>query len=179
VTVINPTPFRRFPYVQLVFCLACLTMTAWTWMRYSYAWKVTAEELRDADGSYDGYYVYLRAFLRFDDEVHDSILWVTGKTGGLVHVDSRWPPELCPGPRRTTWDEILARVTHPRPRTEVSYTGRIFRRCLNTRASRFHGASVAGIVVGTMGVFIFGLYLRRWLRERKALASEPPQDMIA
>ena len=28
-------------------------------------------------------------------------------------------------------------------------------------------------------VFISGLYLRRWLREREALASEPPQDMIA
>jgi hypothetical protein len=46
-------------------------------------------------------------------------------------------------------------------------------------ASRFHGASVAGLVVGAMGIFIFGLYLRSWLRERKALASEPPQDMIA
>jgi hypothetical protein len=30
-----------------------------------------------------------------------------------------------------------------------------------------------------MGCFIFGLYLRRWLIERKALASEPQQDMIA
>jgi hypothetical protein len=37
-------------------------------------------------------------------------------------------------------------------------------------ASRFHGASIAGIVVGAMGCFIFGLYLRRWLRERKAAA---------
>jgi hypothetical protein len=39
-------------------------------------------------------------------------------------------------------------------------------------------ASIAGLVVGAMGCFIFGLYLRAWLRERKALASEPPQDMI-
>ncbi len=46
-------------------------------------------------------------------------------------------------------------------------------------ASRLHPASVAGLVVGAMGCFIFGLYLRRWLREKKALASEPPGDMIA
>jgi hypothetical protein len=50
---------------------------------------------------------------------------------------------------------------------------------IDTTASRFTGASIAGIVVGAMGCFIFGLYLRAWLRERKALASEPPQDMIA
>jgi hypothetical protein len=30
-----------------------------------------------------------------------------------------------------------------------------------------------------MGCFIFGLYLRAWLRERKALASEPQRDIIA
>ena len=50
---------------------------------------------------------------------------------------------------------------------------------VDTTASRFHGASIAGLVVGAMGCFIFGLYLRRWLRERKALASEPQEDMIA
>ena len=29
----SPSPFRRFPWAQLAFCLACLAMTAWTWMR--------------------------------------------------------------------------------------------------------------------------------------------------
>jgi hypothetical protein len=51
--------------------------------------------------------------------------------------------------------------------------------CLLAVVSRFHGASIAGIVVGAMGCFIFGLYLRGWLRERKALAGQPEQDMIA
>jgi len=46
-------------------------------------------------------------------------------------------------------------------------------------ASRFHPASIAGLLVGAMGCFIFGLYLRRWIIDRKALASELPQDMIA
>jgi hypothetical protein len=49
----------------------------------------------------------------------------------------------------------------------------------DTSASGFRPASIAGFVVGAMGCFIFGLYLRAWLREKKALASEPPQDMIA
>jgi hypothetical protein len=30
-----------------------------------------------------------------------------------------------------------------------------------------------------MGSLVFGLYLRAWLRERKALVGEPGQDMIA
>jgi hypothetical protein len=41
---------------------------------------------------------------------------------------------------------------------------------IDTTASRFHPASVAGLVVGAMGAFIFSLYLRSWLRERKAAA---------
>ncbi len=46
VTESAPTPvFRRFPWVQLVFCIACLTMAAWTWMRFSYAWKVAPEDI--------------------------------------------------------------------------------------------------------------------------------------
>jgi len=49
----------------------------------------------------------------------------------------------------------------------------------DTTASRFHPASIAGLVVGAMGCFIFGLYLRAWLRERTARASELPEDMIA
>jgi len=50
---------------------------------------------------------------------------------------------------------------------------------LDTTASRFTGASIAGLVVGAMGCFIFGLYMRTWLGERKALARQPEQDMIA
>jgi hypothetical protein len=37
----------------------------------------------------------------------------------------------------------------------------------DTTASRFHPASVAGLVVGAMGLFVFGTALRQYLRERK------------
>ncbi|MHC5054279.1 MAG: hypothetical protein ACYTKD_06135 [Planctomycetota bacterium] len=50
---------------------------------------------------------------------------------------------------------------------------------IDASASRFTGASISGLVVGAMGCFIFGLYLRRWLIDRKALAGTPPPDMIA
>ena len=51
-----------------------------------------------------------------------------------------------------------------------SYIGEILGFEFFTTASRFTGASVAGLVVGAMGCFIFGLYLRRWLRERNSAA---------
>jgi hypothetical protein len=41
---------------------------------------------------------------------------------------------------------------------------------LDTTASRFHGASITGLAVGAMGVAVFVMYLRTWLRERKVAA---------
>jgi hypothetical protein len=35
------------------------------------------------------------------------------------------------------------------------------------RDSRFTGASVAGLVVGAMGAFVFAVALRHWLGERR------------
>jgi hypothetical protein len=37
---------------------------------------------------------------------------------------------------------------------------------LDTTASRFTGASIAGLVVGVMGCFVFGAVLRHWLGQR-------------
>ncbi len=38
---------------------------------------------------------------------------------------------------------------------------------VDTTASRFTGASIAGLVVGAMGVFVFAVALRHWLGERR------------
>ena len=35
-------------------------------------------------------------------------------------------------------------------------------------ASRFHPASIAGLMVGAMGLFVLTLALGHWLRERRA-----------
>jgi hypothetical protein len=38
---------------------------------------------------------------------------------------------------------------------------------IDPAASRWTGASVAGLVVGAMGILIFALHLRRWLGVRR------------
>ncbi len=38
---------------------------------------------------------------------------------------------------------------------------------LGARLGRFHVASIAGLVVGAMGVFVFSVALRHWLWERR------------
>jgi hypothetical protein len=46
---------------------------------------------------------------------------------------------------------------------------------VDTTASRFHPASVAGLVVGAMGMLVFSLYLRRWvIARRTAPESKTP-----
>ena len=39
------------------------------------------------------------------------------------------------------------------------------------RAGRFHGASIAGLIVGAFGSLVFALYLRQWLLARKATSA--------
>ena len=49
-----------------------------------------------------------------------------------------------------------------------------------TTASRFTGASIAGLVVGAMGVFVFTVALRHWLRERRKFREQAcPPDRTA
>jgi hypothetical protein len=62
----------------------------------------------------------------------------------------------------------VERIYVGRLRYELRMIPPAFGVTLDTTASRFHPASVAGLVVGAMGCFIFGLFLRRWLKERTA-----------
>jgi hypothetical protein len=174
------SPFRRFPYGQLVFCIACLTMAAWTWMRYSYCWEMRGDQ---AWPSYNE-----EAFL-------DGSTWVNRMVlvRGRVTYAARWPSEMLPEMQRIgidppVWEGLvaLADSRHPYLMGVICsdmitkgengvFVGRIGdyfagtgRWYVYTTASRFHGASVAGLVVGAMGCFIFSLYLRRWVKERRA-----------
>jgi len=161
----SPFPFRRFPYVQLVFCAACLAMTAWTWMRYSYAWDFRVQDVWTVEGASGEASPRLTCEDRY-----------TAMSGTVLQT---WSPEEVvllayeDGPMRT----VIVLGPHERLHEgdAVSFRGRMavtdsgyFSPSVNTAASRFHPASIAGLVVGAMGCFIFGLYLRRWLRERKA-----------
>ena len=152
------SPFRRFPWVQLAFCLACLTMTAWTWMRYSVSRVVTLERLQD------GILVCPERTGRLRDG--DYVLFAASD---IPTVDK---PHCCRAHSGLVLDVEGDLYSHG---TDAMLSGRVDVTSeeggsLTVPASRFHPASVAGIVVGAMGCFIFGLYLRAWLRERKAAA---------
>ncbi|MHC4249627.1 MAG: hypothetical protein ACYS9X_10920 [Planctomycetota bacterium] len=156
----------RFPWAQLVFCLACLGMAAWTWMRYSYAWPTGVREA--------GTVTSLDAALRLEDRyasMSGHVEPALGPTEGL----------LCDGRGRTRHMVRVggceaplpsdSRVHHFKGRLSFheSNGGLAYHGYLYVGGGCLTGASIAGLVVGAMGVFIFGLYLRRWLGDRKAL----------
>ena len=173
----GPGPHARFPWVQLVFCIACFTMTAWTWLRYSYAWRVPTQYM-----SHEAATGWLRQrYVSFDGVVTGP--WQHGRYRGLHVTGTRIGPptrimvhrsDSAPAwsPEKGRLQHFLGRIWPPesyRPSNEFGGIGGF--RCdtvVDTTASRFHPASVAGLVVGAMGVFVFALYLRRWLTERRA-----------
>jgi hypothetical protein len=151
-------------------------MTAWTWIWNSHSWLLTPEDE-------PGRILVLRGrYVRVEGRVSDILdrsrltalrgspgIIITGdyvKLSGIEHLMVYFPDG-------SALPAMGEQVTYS-GRLKQSFVGRI----LLTSASRFKGESIAGLVVGAMGIFIFGLYLRAWLRERNTLASEPPQDMI-
>ncbi len=81
---------------------------------------------------------------------------------------------------------VVYRPGGPRQGTTASYVGRLtwwqwnpdepdgtlFIPVLDTTEGRWHAASISGLVVGAMGVFIFGLAVRHWLKKRRAWRKE-------
>ncbi len=158
----QPT-FRRprFPWAQFVFCLACLGMAAYTWMRYSYCWQHTPADLGFTQSeTMEGAYVRVRgrpAIVGNAEDYKGVYAWEVRLSDGLHSVNVLTPGSNTP---------VFATET-------VEYAGRVVRSkwaevvgpkyLVDGRASRFHAASVAGLVVGMMGVLIFWLHLRQWL----------------
>ncbi|MHC4249523.1 MAG: hypothetical protein ACYS9X_10395 [Planctomycetota bacterium] len=163
-------------------------------MRHSYCWEVTPEDLA---GQW-----HERADAKEGDSRIEESLYV--RLRGVVRV---WPDDtgmthgiVGPGLVGTTDISVVGEKDHaihvclPRtgptpPNGEIrAFTGRVIYihhttfhpdQLIHAAAGRLTAESIAGLVIGAMGCFIFGLYLRAWLRERKALASQPEQDMIA
>ena len=148
-------------------------MTAWTWMRYSYAWDTAVMDLdqtweREKALSLKDRYVRIHGDLR--ESIHNP-----GRRDVAVLHDPRhedvgvgvlhWGASLPVGSDSQT---VSGRVDV----LELSgYPPQMFLFSIDAGASRFHPASIAGLVVGVMGVFIFGLYLTRRLRVRAATRS--------
>jgi len=192
----DPTKPPRFPYVAALLCAACVGVAAWTWMRYSCAQDVVAEDFwtlkqRPADPlGRIGITVpipgsnmeYRRNYALVGDYV-----CLRGKLDDIYPEDA----DVCPG----EWAEIhgreaaLAAWAHPvtgllSPNdigTEVVVVGRVVIKegftgvpnpVVDPMRSRFTGASVAGLVVGAMGVFVFTVALRHWLGERRRFLED-------
>ena len=160
--------FRSFPWVQFVFCAACLGMAAWLIFRDLCCRSVTAGELGD-DPSLEGRYVEVsgRAYHHGDRWPCDAPASAAARLGVV---------EAPPGSGDLTY--MAADRERVPPRGSIGrFRGRVVYDpplgvVVDTRSGRLTGAAVAGLVVGAMGVFIFGLYLRRWLLERRAHAGE-------
>ncbi len=76
-----------------------------------------------------------------------------------VHRLNEFQPKklVCRGRVKWVWPDASA--------------GRLYL-VVDMTASRFHGASIAGLVVGAMGVFVVTVALRRWLAERRRFREE-------
>ena len=83
---------------------------------------------------------------RGPDDIVDDVAGRSGRVIGVAIVGI----EPSAGDDSPTYDEVATYV--------------------NSRASRFHPASITGLVVGAMGVAVFVMCLRTWFRERKAAA---------
>ncbi|MHC4253685.1 MAG: hypothetical protein ACYS9X_31605 [Planctomycetota bacterium] len=153
----SPSPFRRFPYVQLAFCVACLSMTAWTWMRFSYCWDMTLAQLNGTHpDELEERYVRTEGELSLAQDEWSYLGQAT--KGYFFHPRGMALPEV--GSHLSVTGRAVGLRDMPSVFTSVAPA-------IDCSASRFHPASVAGLVVGAMGVFVFGLYLRRWVKERR------------
>ncbi len=183
----DPIKPSRFPLVAALLCAACVGAAAWTWMRYSYCWEVKLDEFwhgerndNQPDRPVTPDYHLLDRYIRTRIRVGES--WSVGTRrggrGSFYHVhyvlDGRGPAHLLYGGA----DDLAG--------SEITVEGRACQLpedvrpgipietwpSIDTTASRFHGASIAGLVVGAMGVFVFTVALRHWLGERRRFREE-------
>jgi hypothetical protein len=145
-------------------------MNVWTWCRYSYCWELS-EEMFTAQLSRD----------EFDQHYRNRYMEATGVLGGpWPTMDAGSAKELHSLLTISHYHtiEVQGRGELPQTHSTVDGTwrGRLIleghslvplRMYFDIGASRWTGASVAGLVVGAMGVFVFALHLRRWLRVRR------------
>jgi hypothetical protein len=175
VTHTDRTAFRRFPWIQLAFCIACLTMTAWTWMRFSYCWEVRLRDLVRPLPDYGTWQWPNDVYARLSGGAVAARSLALEKSRGFCQVID---PADDDSPQVVVHSSASASKLYYE---QTEFVGRLSADMLAinaqrfwvlsaSRFSRFHPASTAGLLVGTMGVFIFALYLRRWLAERRATA---------
>ncbi|MHC4202895.1 MAG: hypothetical protein ACYSU0_23130 [Planctomycetota bacterium] len=168
----------RFPYVAALLCAACLGAAAWTWISYSYAWNVAPREF------WHGTPPSRRTFLRLEP-VEPPARARMSLVGTYVRVRGTYRELWLGNELDHVQDpddaDAFVRVRMPDGHEvgegeAVVLSGRVsrgphegdeFSMQVDVGASRFTGASVAGLVVGAMGVFVFTVALGHWLRESR------------
>ncbi|MHC4253723.1 MAG: hypothetical protein ACYS9X_31800 [Planctomycetota bacterium] len=172
VTGAEPAPvFRRFPWLQLVFCLACLSTTAWTWMMAPPPRPVAPnEDIQEMEGQYVTMEVEPWMKDSFSNAFVREHVFPDGPRYGYVFLDKP-PPEWS--------NRVAGRVRRFRYYPDVPelllgtcvHFGDGFVLHLSAKPDDgWHPAAVPGLAVGAMGCFIFGLCLRRWLKSRREAA---------
>ncbi|MHC4201333.1 MAG: hypothetical protein ACYSU0_15190 [Planctomycetota bacterium] len=179
----DPVGPPRFPYVAAALCAACVGAAGWTWMRCSYAWNVTPDEIpqaewtlstedklvlaRDMERLYGiseaGRYVELRGVFL---QERGGCLRVGVTADGVGAVANVWAGQPH-GQRVGAFKHINIKGRLYSPGSYgpgLLYEGQ----WVDATASRFTGESIAGLVVGAMGVFVLAVALRHWLGERAA-----------
>ena len=176
----DPTPFARFPWGPALLCVGCLVMCAYTWMRYSFCWEAMPfPTYITRPNNLEGRFVRTSGRCKFvapgpGDYGEPFVLLDVPYTIAVV-ANRHYEGIRCAEDMHVI---ISSGALYEEGET-VTFTGRVLveedstdypdivAACLDTTASRFHPASIAGLVVAAMGAFVFGLYLRRYMKERR------------
>ncbi len=166
----------HFPFVAAALCAASLGAAAWLFFRYSYAWDVRPDDLTGDCGDPLG------------DVRNHPMLGRYVRLGGVFHEDrGAHRGRMAEAPGGSPVVPVFLDWTEPLPAkvTEVILQGRVVLEwgesstpdpavSVDCTRGRWHGASVAGLVVAAWGAFVFAAALRHWLVERPALTGRSP-----
>ena len=155
---VRPRTGRRFPWLAAAFCAVALGVAAWTWMRYSYCWDMTLAELNGTHpDELEEWYVRTEGELSL---AQDEWSYLGPATRGFF-----FHPRGMPLPEVGSHLSISGRAVGPQPLPGGLLSS--IAPSIDCSASRFHPASVGGLIVGAMGVFVFVVYLREWVKGRR------------
>jgi hypothetical protein len=154
----------------------------WTWMRFSYPWQVPSDSFYDFESWNHAPSTAPppnRALLERYVELRGAAYDPRTNRPGLeeaaarsIRVDSCASWVLLTD--RAAADDAIGRkvVLTGRVLPAKGHAGAGYPFIVDTTASRFHGASIAGLVVGAMGVFVFTIALQHWLKERRKFRED-------
>ncbi len=173
------SPPTRFPWVRALICAICIAACSWTWMRFSYAWHVTGEELGTLARKDDGQAWLRERYLLFEESVvalprGKEVTMTAICNGMVVHVLVPPRPDGQKDSRNMAFRGPHGRMIpipgeHLRLKSRFELTDEAA--TVDGFASRFHPVSIIGLGIGAMGVLVFAFALMNWMKRRRAGAG--------